>query len=254
VIYEDDSVDLVSDSLQVSLHVDQGALKNKGKETAKPDAKPILLYNENSEETHPKEGESADMFAGLPDLGRPKLLQAPHEIPALFPFHRTSVYLLMAPVTAHLKPKMVILKGTSPQGPLELEIPVEIRAEPDQMIHQLAARKAAQELEEGRGWISHAVGDDGVLIKDEHPAQFELLQRREAVRLGVEFQVGGKYCSFVAIEANEAEIAEKRRVALEKTTSHVHEIDEDEDWEVLENESADASDSSEPSGMSMATA
>ena len=106
------------------------------------------------------------------------------------------------------------------------------------MIHQLAARKATQGLEEGNGWISEARSEDGVLIKDKYPAQFELLQQYEAVRLGVEFQVGGKYCSFVAVEANEAEIAEKRKAALEKSTnkrSAIKEEDvESEDWEMVE--------------------
>jgi hypothetical protein len=104
------------------------------------------------------------------------------------------------------------------------------------MIHQLAARKATQELEEGHGWLSSATVDSSnVLVKDKFPHQFSLLQRREAVRLGVEFQVGGKYCSFVAVEANEAEIAEKRKSALEQTTNRKVEVEEEEeDWDVVQ--------------------
>jgi hypothetical protein len=132
---------------------------------------------------------------------------------------------------------------------------VEIRAEPDQMIHHLAAHKATQELEEGRSWISEAVGDEDLLTKDEHPAQFELLERREAVRLGVEFQVGGNYCSFVAVEPNEAEIAKKREKALQKTMSRALEQEKDEDWEIMEKEHAARLDgsSSKPSGMFLST-
>jgi hypothetical protein len=127
----------------------------------------------------------------------------------------------------------VVLKGTSPQGPLELEIPVEVRKDADEMIHQLAARKATQELEEGHGWLVAAtVGDTGALVKDKYRAQFALLQRREAVRLGVEFQVGGKFCSFVAVEANKAEIAERRKKALSDTIDRRGDSDED-DWEIL---------------------
>jgi hypothetical protein len=102
------------------------------------------------------------------------------------------------------------------------------------MIHQLAARKATQELEEGHGWLSEATVDDaGVLVKDKHRTQFPLLQRREAVRLGVEYQVGGKHCSFVAVEANEAEIAEKRKKVLEAMMNR-DDKEIDNDWEVLE--------------------
>jgi hypothetical protein len=176
----------------------------------------------------------ANSCSGLPTLDRPKLLQTPHEIPELFPFNRTCVYLLMAPECAHLKPKSVVLKGTSPQGPLELEIPISIRAEPDKMIHQLAARKATQELEEGHGWLSSATVDGtDVLVKDKFPHQFFLLQRREAVRLGVEFQVGGRYCSFVAVEADEAEMAAKRKSALEATLKRDVEEEKEEDWEMV---------------------
>jgi hypothetical protein len=230
--------------MRVRLSIDDESTK-KAADRAVSDQKPISLYDKSFEE-HPTADGTSDIFEGLPMLDRPKLLQTPHEIPALFPFNRTSVYLLMAPETSHLKPKSVILKGTSPQGPLELEIPIEVREGTDEMIHQLAARKATQELEEGRGWVSNAVGDDGVSFRDEHPAQFELLQRREVVRLGVEFQVGGKYCSFVAVEANEAEIAEKRKKALE-TTLNRDIADDDEEWEILSNDQKGAPDSSDRS-------
>lgn len=195
----------------------------------KTETKPISLYDPDVKEEHPKEGESKDIFAGLPDLKRPALLQTPHRIPSLFPFYRTCVYLLIAPESSDSKIKSVVLRGTSPQGPLELEIPVESRKDTDNMIHQLAARKATQELEEGRGWISGATIDDtGVLVKEKHPSMYALLQRREAVRLGVEFQVGGKYCSFVAVEANESAITEMRQKALQATMDR-----EEEDWDMI---------------------
>ncbi|KAI4674357.1 uncharacterized protein J4E84_010595 [Alternaria hordeiaustralica] len=233
VKYEDDSVESVADNLRINLHLDND---NDDKQTKAPDAdaKPISIYNPDAAEEHPKDGESKDIFAGLPELKRPTLLQTPHEIPALFPFNRTCVYLLMSPESSHLQPKSVVLKGTSPQGPLELEIPVEVRKETDEMIHQLAARKATQELEDGHGWLSEAtVGDTDVLLKNKYSSQYLLLQRREAVRLGVEFQVGGKYCSFVAVESNEAEIVDKRQKALESTIKR-SDLADDDDWEVVE--------------------
>ncbi|EUC48580.1 hypothetical protein COCMIDRAFT_23746 [Bipolaris oryzae ATCC 44560] len=230
--YEDGNVETVADGLRV--HFDP---KDSQDSSDKTETKPISLYDPDVKEEHPKEGESKDMFAGLPDLKRPPLLQTPHKIPSLFPFYRTCVYLLIAPESSHLKLKSVVLRGTSPQGPLELEIPVELRKDADDMIHQLAARKATQELEEGRGWIAGATIDDtGVLIKDKHPSIYTLLQRREAVRLGVEFQVGGKYCSFVAVEANKSAIAEMRQKALQATIDrNVAGKDEaEEGWDMVE--------------------
>ena len=101
------------------------------------------------------------------------------------------------------------------------------------MIHQLAARKATQEFEDGNGWLSSATIDrTDKLVKDKFTHQFPLLQRREAVRLAVEFQVGGKYCSFVAVEANEAEIAAKRQNALKAIVNREVE-EEKEDWEMV---------------------
>jgi hypothetical protein len=232
VKYEDDSVESVTDALRTNLQLNDKEAEQK--KVTDAHAKPISLYDPNMKEEHPKDGESKDIFTNLPVIKRPTLLQIPHELPPLFPFNRTCVYLLMAPESSHLQPKSVVLRGTSPQGPLELEIPIDIRKEADEMIHQLAARKATQELEEGHGWLSDAtVGDTGVLVETKHRSQFPLLQRREAVRLGVEFQVGGKYCSFVAVEANNAEIAEKRKKALESTVDRSDLADEDE-WEVLE--------------------
>ncbi|KAF2824697.1 hypothetical protein CC86DRAFT_468030 [Ophiobolus disseminans] len=239
VKYEDDSIESVADSLRACLNIND---KTDAEEAA-ANAKPISLFDPSTGNEDVKTDDAKDIFAGLPKLDRPKLLQTPHDIPPLFPFNRTCVYLLMGPKTSHLKPKSVVLKGTSPQGPLELEIPVSIREGNDGMIHQLAARKATQELEEGHGWVSDAINDqNGASLKDEDPAQFELLQRREAVRLGVEFQVGGKHCSFVAVEANEVEIAARRKKALESTTSR--DIEDDvEDWDVVDGYQSEDSDS-----------
>lgn len=135
-----------------------------------------------------------DAGTNLPNIQYPKLLQAPHKIPSLFAFARTTVYLLMDPKTIQRNPTSVVLRATSSHGPVALEIPVEVLPKPDRTIHQLAARKASQDLEEGRGWIY-----DGVLIKDNYPSHIEGLVRKEAIRLGETFQVVNKWCSFVAV-------------------------------------------------------
>ena len=152
-----------------------------------------------------------DVEIELPKIPHPKLFRAPHKIPSLFAFSRSTVYILMSPETIQRNPTSVIFRATSVHGPLALEIPVEILSTPSQTIHQLAAKKAVQDLEEGRGWIFDAKDQAGTLIKDRYPSCFDDLVKREAVRLGEMFQVAGKWCSFVAVSANDEELVATRQ-------------------------------------------
>ena len=86
----------------------------------------------------------------LPKVPYPKLLQAPYQIPSFFAFSRTAVFLLMSPEAMHRDPIAVVLRATAAHGPLALEIPIEALSTPAETIHQLAAKKAVQDLEEGR--------------------------------------------------------------------------------------------------------
>lgn len=154
---------------------------------------PLLLGNETE-----------NPYADLPGVPTPKLLQTPHQLPPLFPFARTTAYLLLSPGSTQRTPKSVILRGTSRQGPLYLEIPIQKLPESGRKIHQLAAKKAMQELEEGRGWIYDAKdSESGRLLKDLYPSCLDEIIQREAVRLGVQFQVGGKWCSFVGVSEDD---------------------------------------------------
>lgn len=93
-------------------------------------------------------------------------MQTPQFIPPLYPFSRTNVYILISAEAAQGTIKSIILKGSSSEKPLELEIPVEVLSERGETIHQLAAKKAVVELEEGRGWLVHAKDEQGVLTKE----------------------------------------------------------------------------------------
>ncbi|KAF9344891.1 hypothetical protein BGX34_005246, partial [Mortierella sp. NVP85] len=125
----------------------------------------------------------------------------PHIIPPLYAFNRTNVYLLMSQQSSSLTPKSVVLRGVSRHGPLEIEIPIQILDTPGETIHQLAAKSAIAELEQGRGWITQLKDEsDGQLFREKYESRFPDMVEREAVRLGVQFQVGGKWCSFVATE------------------------------------------------------
>ncbi|TAQ88134.1 hypothetical protein B7494_g3537 [Chlorociboria aeruginascens] len=140
--------------------------------------------------------------SNLPNLPTPKLLQAPHTIPTLYAFSGMVVYLLMSPDTYQRNPTSVILRATSAHGPLELSLPVEVLSKPGKTVHQLAAKKAVQDLEEGRGWIYEAKDQDGDLMKEKYPSRFEDMVKAEAVKLGETFQIAGKWCSFVAVSKN----------------------------------------------------
>jgi von Willebrand factor type A domain len=217
-------IDKVTEGMKVLLSEDD---KDKEK-TEKPT---ISLFDTNldPEKEDLKVNDSSTFW--LPDIPFPKLHQAPHKIPTLFAFSRTSVYLLMSPETIQRNPTAVILRATSAHGPLCLEIPIEHLALPAETIHQLAAKKAVQDLEEGRGWIYDAKDQNGVLIKDRYPSCFDDLVKREAVRLGEKFQIAGKWCSFVAVAANDKEIAEKEDRMTEQKSLVV-----DADGDILEGE------------------
>ncbi len=214
---EYEMVEKVTDGLQL-LFNEESSLQE-----FKQEQKPISLYDPSADTEHEDKPISTDMggmdrYTHLPAITTPKLLQSPSRIPPLFPFARTTVYLLISPQALQRTPKSVVLRGTSPHGPLELSMPVEILPQPGETLHQLAAKKAIQELEEGRGWIFDAKDENGVLIKDKFPGRFDEMVEREGIKLGVEFQVGGKWCSFVAVEANAGEIADKDR--LRELASH----------------------------------
>ena len=187
---EDDGfvlVEKVTDSLH-GMRVDDVKTMGVGKDRIAP--------------THTTGEDGQARYNHLPVIGAPKLFQAPFKLPPLYSFARTTVYLLLSPKASHGTPTVVVLKGKTSQGPVELEIQVEMLPRSGETIHQLAAKKAVGELEEGRGWIFHATDEDGLFIKDRFGEVFDQLVEREAVRLGVQYQVGGKWCSFVAVEGN----------------------------------------------------
>ncbi|KAH9908297.1 von Willebrand factor type A domain-containing protein [Xylariomycetidae sp. FL2044] len=169
-------------------------------------------------------GSDIHKYSHLPTVERPNLYQTPFNIPPLFPFNRTTVYILLSPDTNQAMPTSVILKGASTQGLLELEIPVTVLQEKGETIHQLAAKKAMAELEESRGWIFHARASDGRLLKEKYEGRFSDMVEREAVRLGLQFQVGGKWCSFVAVETDKDGVIREQEYVTQQNTGGIPEI------------------------------
>jgi hypothetical protein len=167
-------------------------------------AKPVTtsLYDPSYQDdtTTPKPPSHKEKYADLPAVPSPSYLQAPYKIPQLFAFNRTTIYVLMSESTPGRRAKSVVLRGTSKQGPLELEVEIQHLENEGETIHQLAARKAVQDLESDGGWLAAARTSSGNLFKDAKASQFSELVEREAVRLGIKYQVSGKWCSFIAVE------------------------------------------------------
>jgi hypothetical protein len=227
-------IEKVMDGLSISTSgIDTTASTNP----ASPKPKKVISLFDNAaveppHDTHLAPPTAASRFANLPPLPPPKLLQSPWHIPPLYPFSRTTVYLLLSPSACKRTPSSIVLRGTSEHGPLELEVPVTVLEQKGETVHQLAARSAVGELEDGRSWVFDAKdAATGQLLKERYPGQFPDMVQREAVRLGVQFQVGGKWCSFVAVEANDDSITNK---SLDQTNHSMIGNDEEDDEEAAE--------------------
>jgi hypothetical protein len=165
----------------------------------------------------------------------PKLLQAPSEVTGFYDSSRVYLYILMSPKACLKTPRSVIISATSYEGPIRQEIPITILETPSKTIHQLAAKKAMLEIEEGRGWIMEARDDNGVLLRDRMGASVEKYRELEAARLGIKFQIMGRYCSFVAVDLTDAEDKMRTDTAIEHDTSAEWDEDESDEDDLEEN-------------------
>ncbi|KGO54729.1 hypothetical protein PEX2_072120 [Penicillium expansum] len=177
-------------------------------ETTHSSSQPILLYDESFQEPDVDVDAKKRATVKLPALTSPRVIQAPYNIPPLYPFIRTNIFLLMDPHSSEKIPTSLRLSATSHDGPLELRIPI-CDIVTGETIHQLASRKAVIDLEEGHGWLSHAKGENGNEFKQLHAETKQRLAEHECQNLGIKFQVTGKYCSFVALEESSCSSSEQ---------------------------------------------
>lgn len=156
--------------------------------------KPISFFDESHEDS----GKLEVAPQPLPKLPIPAILQAPTELPPLFPFIRSTAFVLLSKEKLSL-PENIFLRADSRHGPLELEIPVQDVGS-GETLHQLAAKRAMTELEESRGWIQDAKTSSGELVREKWESRMDELVQSECERLGTLFQIAGKHCSFVAVK------------------------------------------------------
>ncbi|KAI2792442.1 hypothetical protein POX_b02480 [Penicillium oxalicum] len=164
----------------------------------------------------------------LPKISVPAVLQAPAQLPPLYPFIRSTAFVLISSPIFSL-PEKTFLRATSYHGPLELEIPV-LSFGCGEQILQLAAKKAITELEQSCGWIQSARNEHGELIRDKFESHMDELIQEECGRLGVLFQIPGKLCSVVAVRGKKETSSLTQNEDISPPTSEGTEVFLNLDW------------------------
>ena len=110
--------------------------------------------------------------------------QAPARIPPIYDGTRLLVYRLFA---ADAIPKTVKITAQTPDGPLSVDLPVEEKSIlAGNFVHQLAARKRIQDLEET------VLEEEGAPKKDEI--------EKAVVELAIKYRLASKHTSFVGVD------------------------------------------------------
>ena len=208
-------VERVSDSLRVMVLDDEIGNEETDSKDANIEHQPAG-YNKKDDNERKK-------------VSPPKILQSPQIMPPLYPQSRATIYLLLSPDVATKTLKSVTLRSVTLHNKaevntFEMNIPVEQLPKPGTTLHSLAAKRAILELEEGRGWLTHALDNSSLkgnanikLLKDTHAWTFSELVKAECVRLGEQYQIAGKHTSFVAIQSGEDATSEEQSLDTKST-------------------------------------
>ncbi|KAJ3327129.1 hypothetical protein HDU76_012344 [Blyttiomyces sp. JEL0837] len=119
---------------------------------------------------------------------------APFEVPVLWPGVRFTAYAILDSSIA--VPSTIKITGTSPDGPLELEIPVKHTSTTGTQIHTLAARKLIRDLEDGTSYLQPYLKKTQNLVG---PVPGKTV-KEEIVKIGVKYSLASKFTSFIAVE------------------------------------------------------
>eukprot|EP01102_Stenamoeba_stenopodia_P013992 TRINITY_DN4606_c0_g1_i3.p1 TRINITY_DN4606_c0_g1~~TRINITY_DN4606_c0_g1_i3.p1 ORF type:complete len:764 (-),score=185.45 TRINITY_DN4606_c0_g1_i3:796-3087(-) len=120
------------------------------------------------------------------------IYQAPYNVPPIFSGKRFIVYAFLHP---NAVPENITVKADSPDGPLDLVLPVEKTS--GSTVQRLAARSLIRDLEEG---TSH--------LHNQSIRPQEDRVKQEIINLGVKYSLVSKHTSFIAIEDRSAERSE----------------------------------------------
>ena len=158
----------------------------------------------------------------LPEIS-PAIHQAPFKLPVVCPGVRFTVYAILSPTTP--LPTEVVLRGISPDGPVELRVKIESVVDSETMLHSLAARAVVRDLEEASSpfhalrkmltpheadklqhlGVSVAQREDqtGRNRSDFLPLSFNHvaeITKQQMVDIGVRYGLSTKYTSWVAVD------------------------------------------------------
>ncbi|KAL5345586.1 hypothetical protein ACLOAV_009340 [Pseudogymnoascus australis] len=125
-----------------------------------------------------------------------RCIQAPHQIPDLHAFSRSSVYFLL---NKEFKGEVVKIKATSVNSgeTFTAEIPIEKSDIGGKWVHQLAAKAVLGDLESGRSWIH----DKSKNTEDaKTKAEADELAKLEGEKIGIEWNISSKWTSFIVVD------------------------------------------------------
>lgn len=184
----------------------------------------------------------------LPKIVYP-IQQAPFKVSPLYRGARFTIYAILSSATP--VPGELVLRGSSPDGPVELKVKVESTQKGETMLHSLAARALVRDLEEGSSCI-HALGratteanermlkklgvqvvtQDGKSYKD-LPLSSNLVSeitKQEILDLALKYNLSSKYTSWVAIDTESQQSSLQNEVkglvlkAYEPVQSYPHAV------------------------------
>ncbi|KAI9676508.1 MAG: hypothetical protein M1817_000666 [Caeruleum heppii] len=138
---------------------------------------------------------------------RPAIVQAPHRIPPLHAFSRSSIYFLLHNNTIKAGDTVTVTAVTPNGEKVTVNLPVQQAEHAGSNIHFLAVKAAMNDLETGHSWLHSNAYES---VKNDDPTAFQQAVRHQAESLGKEWSISGRWTSFVAVDsANQIEYLTK---------------------------------------------
>ncbi|KAG0626186.1 hypothetical protein M758_2G109000 [Ceratodon purpureus] len=135
------------------------------------------------------------------------IYQAPFQLPILCPGARFTAYAILSPTIP--LPKELILRGVSPDGPVELRVKIESVVEGETMLHSLAARALARDFEEASSSV-HALGKQKLALYEK--------QKLKHLGVSVAQREGQKRSDILPLSFNHvAEITKQKLIDIGET-------------------------------------
>ncbi|KFY12272.1 hypothetical protein V491_06852, partial [Pseudogymnoascus sp. VKM F-3775] len=128
--------------------------------------------------------------------GEISYIQAPHKIPDLHAFSRSSVYFFL---NEEFEGKVAKIQATSVHSgeTFTAEIPIEKSEIGKKWVHQLAAKAVLGDLESGQSWIHDKYKN---ITDATAKAEADELAKFEGEKIGIEWNISSKWTSFIVVD------------------------------------------------------